>query len=217
MDSVKMVLPFGVSLYGSRFVTGIIQNKLMPMIPLPIGAQYHRPIAATAVMAGMHFANKRVGSIKKHSMAVMVGAGLNVLDSILAAFAPASVKGMLGVGDIYDSAIGDYLEVGDYVQIGNDPPMDDDITMADYVQVGLEEELGMGVEEELGLEEELGADTLSRPLLGGVPASSMLAPIPSQSMLAPIPARSFTKRVPRAGAGYDKSSVLYGGIFSGGF
>jgi hypothetical protein len=30
-----------------------------------------------------------------------------------------------------------------------------------------------------------------------------------------VPQRSFTREIPRAGAGYDKASVLYGGIFGG--
>jgi len=214
MDSVKAVIPFGAALYGSRVATGALVKYLGPRMP---SVPYQRPIASVAVMVGLNMASKRVPTLKRHTGAIMVGSMLNVVDSLLAAFAPTEVKAMLGMGDIYDGAIGDYLEVGDYVQMSDAPPIDDDITMADYVQVGLEEELGMGVEEELGLEEELGADTLSRPLLGGVAASSMLAPIRSQPMLAPIPARSFTKRVPRAGAGYDKSSVLYGGIFAGGF
>jgi hypothetical protein len=106
---------------------------------------------------------------------------------------------MIGVGDIYDSA-GEFISTGEYAQMSG-TPIDDDITLSDYVTVGLEEELG--VEEDLGLSEELGDD--------------MLKTIPSQPTLAAIPERSFTKEIRRAGPGYDKSDVLYGGIFGGGF
>jgi hypothetical protein len=131
---------------------------------------------------------------------------------------------MFGLADygIYDEAMSDYVEVGDYLEVGAEP-IDDDITMSDYVEVGqLEEELGaleeeLGLEEDLGVEEELGGDPLSRAYLGGTARGSMLRQIGRKPMVAAIPTRSFTRKIARAGTGYDKPGVLYGGIFAGGF
>lgn len=219
-EIVKITVPVVVSLYGSR----ALSTRLAPMVPglNAIPAQFQGIAMAGVVMVGAHFATKKVRFLKKHRGGIMIGTTINLFDQAVMAFAPESVKQMVGVGE--------YVQVGgmgEYVQVGDAPPIDDDITLAglsDYIEVGeleselgqVESELGM-LESELGVESDLGADPLSKAYLGGTPRSSMLKPVPHQAMVAAVPKRSFTKQIPHAGAGYDNPDVLYGGIFSGGF
>jgi hypothetical protein len=208
VDLAKQALPVLAGLYGAR----LLANKVGPRLPgvSALGA-FAGPAVAIGTVFGLNFLTKKVGALAKYRTGLMLGAGLAALDSLVTAFAPASVKGMLGVGDIYDQAMGEYVSVGDYIQMGAEP-IDDDIAMSDYIQVGAEEELG-AVEEELGMgvEEELGND-----LLGGVSQSSLMKVVPSRKFLEPVPARSFTKDIRRAGQGYDNPNTLYQGIFAGG-
>lgn len=216
MDTVKaflgQVLPVAVSLYGARALSYKLAGRIPGVNRLP--SQYQGTAVAGVVVAIAHVATKRVAPLKKWRWGIMLGTGLNLVDNVLSAFAPASVKAMFGLGDIYDNGLSEYVGVGEYMSVGA-TPIDDDLTLSDYVQIdGIEEELG--VEEDLGLEEELG-DSLSRAYLGGVSRDSLLKQIPSRNMLAPVPARSFTKEVRHAGPGYDEGDVLYTGIFGGGF
>jgi hypothetical protein len=208
VDLAKQALPVLAGLYGAKFIA----NKLGPLVPgVSSLGTFARPALAVGIVLGLNFATKKVGALAKHRTGLMLGAGLAALDSLVSAFAPASVKTMLGVGDIYDQAMGEYVAVGDYVQMGAEP-IDDDIAMSDYIQVGAEEELG-AAEEELGMgvEEELGND-----LLGGVSQSSLMKIVPQRKFLEPVPARSFTKNIRNAGQGYDNPGSLYQGIFMGG-
>ncbi len=217
MDAVKAALPVAISLYGARALSYKVAGKLPGFNRIP--AQYQGSAMAGLVLVLGHVATGTKYApqfLRKHRLGVMIGTGLNLFDNVLAAFAPASVKGMFGIAGLYDQALSDYVTMSDYIATGT-TPIDDDITLAgmsDYVETGLTEELG--VEEELGLEEELGG-ALDREYLGGVSQGSMLRQVPQQQLLAPIPQRSFTKQVGRAGPGYDNSTVLYGGVFSGGF
>jgi hypothetical protein len=212
MDLAMMILPIAGSLYGARALSFKLAGKVPGLNRLP--AQFQGPAMAAVLVGAGHFATKHVGALKKHRSGVLIGTGLNLLDNLLSAFAPASVKAAFGLGDIYDSGLSDYVSVGEYAEVGA-TPINDDITLGDYMSVdGFPEDLG--VEEELGLSEELG-DSLSRQYLGGVSRGSMLKKIPEQPMLAAIPERSFTKEIRSAGPGYDKADVLYAGIFGGGF
>lgn len=209
MDVVKMALPIAISIYGARAL-----SKQLPSLPgfnmIPAGFQGIAAAGGTVVAA--HFLTN-LSMLRKYKGAAMTGAGINLIDSVLSAFAPASIKSMFGVGDIYDNGLSDYVTMGEYMSMGS--PIDDDITLNDYVEVGaLQEELG--VEEELGLEEELGS-SLDRAYLGGTSSESMLRTVGQTSMIGAVPQRSFTRDVRRAGSGYDKANVLYGGIFGGGF
>jgi hypothetical protein len=227
VDALKMALPIGVSFYGSRFIINQLGDKV-PMIDR-LGT-FKKPALAGLMVVAAHYGTTKITALKKHRHGIMIGTSLNLIDNLLAHFAPASVKAMFGVGDagIY-GGMGEYVQVGEYVTVDGAPPIDDDIALSDYVEIGdVEEELGMlqeelGVEEdlgmlqeELGVEEDLGAGYDDR-MLGGVHQGSMLAPIRKKQMVAPVPTRSFTKPVPKAGAGFDKPSVLYTGIFGGGF
>ena len=209
MALMKQVLPVAGALYGAR----AISSKVAPKIPMfdKIPAQYQGTAMAGLLLVGGHIATAKVAMLKQHRGSIMVGLGLNLMDALVSAFAPASVKGYFGLADSYGAGLSDYVQVGDYVSVGA-TPIDDDITLSDYIEVaGVQEELGL--EEELGVEEELGG-ALDREYLGGVGRDSLLRNIPSVPMLAAAPERSFTREVRSAGPGYDKGDVLYTGIFA---
>jgi hypothetical protein len=223
VDVLKQALPVVISFYGARAVANFVPQ--LPVVGPMIGGlgTLAKPVGAGVVILAAHFGTKKVGFLAKHRSAIMLGAGIALLDSLFEAFAPASVKSLVGVGDIYDRALSDYVAVSDYVSVDG-TPLDDNIALSDYVSVdGYEEELGaMGaMEEELGLEEELGAsapmDSINNGNLGGVHRGSMLAPVGARNFLGPVPGRSWTKPVAHAGAGYDNPGVLYNGVFRGGF
>ncbi len=205
IDLAKKALPVLAAMYGSK----LIANKVGPMIPgLSALGSYQAPAVAVGTVVGIHFLTKKVGALAKYRNELLLGSAIAALDSVLGA---TGLKSMLGMGDIYDQAMGEYVQMGEYVGVGE--YLDDDIAMADYIQVGsVEEELG-AVQEELGMgvEEELGND-----LLGGVSQSSLMKTVPERSFLEPVPARSFTKPVRNAGPGYDNAGTLYQGIFRGG-
>lgn len=207
MGAVKSALPVAGSLYLSRFLIGQF-GGLVPFVG-NLGS-FARPALSGVWLAIAHFVGKKF--LPKYHGAIMMGAGLNLVDSLVSAFAPASVKGMFGLSD-YISIGG----MGEYVQLPG---------MSDYIEVGAEEDLG-ALEQELGLEQEMGDDNspavaaasggLTNPLMGGITQGTLVSPIPSQSMVAAVPARSFTKQIPGVTQGFDKGDHLYTGIFGGGF
>lgn len=192
---------------------------------------------AGALFGAGHLATKKVRGLNKWRSGIMVGLGLNVLDSLLIAFAPDNVKSLFGLAgdepDLYGPSLSDYVSVDDYMSVGNAPPIEDQIALADYVSVGddldaegleqelgsveqdlgmLEQELGSDLYQELGVEADLGSDFADRRL-GGVRRSAMRGPIGHKRALAPVPNRSFTRPV----RSFDKPTALYTGVFSGGF
>lgn len=202
LDLAKRALPVLAAFYGTRFLV----NRIGPMLP---GVSALGTLAGPALAVGSLFLTKlgakHIAPMAKHKEELMLGAGVAVLDSLIQAFAPASVKALVGMSD--------YVQMGDYIAVGAVQPINDSMTLSDYIAVGsdgLQEELGL--EEELGVEEELGND-----LLGGVSSTSLMKRVPTQQFLAPVPARSFTRQIPAAGSAYDAPDKLYGGIFNGGF
>jgi hypothetical protein len=202
MDLAKRAVPLLLSFYGSK----IVSARLAPMIPgLSSLGSLAGPLTSVGVLFGANFATKKVSALAKHKSEIMLGAAGAVVESLIQAFAPPSVKALVGMSD--------YIQMGDYVAVGAVQPIDDSMTLSDYIAVG-----GDGVEEELGLEEELGVEEeLGNDLLGGVTSTSLMKRIPTQSFLSPVPARSFTKVIPPAGSSYDNPGQIYGGIFGGGF
>lgn len=201
IDLAKRAAPVLIALYGSRLLVA----KIGPMIPgVSMLGTFQTPALAIGAVVAMNYATKKVAALAKYRTELMLGAGLAALDTLFQAFAPASIKSMVGMSD--------YIAVGDYVQMGA-MPIDDDIAMSDYIAVG-----GDGVQEELGLEEELGVEEeLGNDLLGGVSSSSLLKTVPSRQFLEPVPARSFTKQIGAAGSSYDAPGGMYQGIFRGGW
>jgi hypothetical protein len=210
IDLAKRALPVLIGLYGTR----LLVSKIGPMIPgVSALGTLQGPALAIGAVIGVNFLTQKVSALAKHRNELLLGAALSALDSLISAFAPASVKSMIGVGDIMDRGMGDYVQMGEYVGVGA-TPIDDDIAMSDYIAVGSD-----GVQEELGLEEELGVEEeLGNDLLGGMPGGAgIMKTIPGRQFLQPVPARSFTKQIPAAGGSYDNAGLLYNGVFRGGF
>jgi len=201
-SALKSAIPTLAGFLGN----GLLVSKVGPMIPgVSALGSFQSIVLGGAALWGWDFASRKVSLLARHRAELMAGASLQVLYSVIKAFAPASVQALIGMND--------YVAVGDYFAVGA-TPLNDQMTMSDYVAVGsdgVQEELGL--EEELGVEEELGNDAL----LGGVQQGSLVAQVPSQRYLAPVPARSFTRQIPTAGAGYDNPNSLYTGIFAGRF
>lgn len=212
-DLAMSILPVAGSLYGSRFLSAKVSQWMPASVSGAIPAKYQGSAMALLLMGVTHFATKKVAALGKYRTAMLIGTGINLIDNVAKAFLPADVSKQIGLGDIYDDGLSEYVGVGEYLEMGA-TPIDDNITLSDYIEMGqMEEELG--VEEELGAQEELGG--FGQKYLGGVSQGDMLKNIPQRPMLAAIPQRSFTKEIPHAGPGYDKADVLYGGIFGGGF
>jgi hypothetical protein len=209
------VLPMAASVYLSR----VAANKAAS-IPV-LGAQldklgrFRRPVVAAAILVGAHFLSAKVKPLQRYRSGIMLGAGFNVLDALVSALAPESVKQFIMLSDdegIYDNALSEYANINDYVGIGDNYEQE----MGDYVGIGAEEDLG--ALEELGYSQEMGDnDPLDRALLGGTGRGDMVAPVGSTKMLAAVPNRSFSKEVPDAGTGYDRQAKVQTGIFAGGF
>lgn len=201
IDLAKRAAPVLIALYGSR----LIVQKIGPMIPgVSMLGGMQTPALAVGAVVAMNYATKKIGALAKYRTELMLGSALAALDTLFQAFAPASVKQLVGMSD--------YIQLGEYVQMGA-TPIDDDIAMSDYIAVG-----GDGVQEELGLEEELGVEEeLGNDLLGGVSSGSLVKTVPSRQFLEPVPARSFTKQIGPAGSSYDAAGGLYQGIFRGGW
>ncbi len=203
MALLKEALPVVGGFYASRLLVGMVG----PMIPgVSALGTLSAPVLSAAAVIGGNWAAKRFAPA--HRSSINMGTAVQLIDSVVRAFAPASVKTMIGMSD--------YVQMGDYVAVGAVPPLRENFTLSDYIAVGgdgVEQELGL--EEELGVEEELGA---TDGYMGGLPGGArLLAPVPTQSFVTPIPARSFTKMIPAAGTSYDAQSDLYGGIFGGRF
>lgn len=204
VDLLKRAIPVVASFYGTRAIVA----RVAPMLPgVSSLGSFAGPVVGGLAVLGANFATRKVSFLAKHRQEIMLGVGFSLVDSLFQAFAPASVKAMIGMSD--------YVQMGDYIAVGA-TPIDDNMTLSDYIAVG-----GDGVQEELGLEEELGSvqEELGTVDIGGVMGGgrSLLAPVPAQSFLKPIPDRSFTKVIPPAGTNYDNAGQLYGGIFGGRF
>ena len=204
MSAAKKAVPILASLIGIRAATRLIA----PRIPVNLGIAQGPALAALALV-GTKYAAKHIKFLSKYEDAMTIGAGINLVEQLISAFAPASVKGMLGMG-----GLSDYVSVSDYLQVGPGAPIDDNMALSDYVQVGIDEELGL--DQDLGVDQELGmGDAFGQGGLGG--SRGMLAPLASQRFLAPVPNRSFTESIPDVSAAFDDPNILYTGVFGGGF
>jgi DNA-binding protein HU-beta len=207
LDALKKAAPVAISMYGLR----MISRKAVPMIPGLGGLGKHAgPLGSLLMLVGASFATKKVKRLMKYRQEILLGAGLNFLDVILSAYAPEPIRGFLAIGsdeNIYDSALGEYMQTGEYVDQGGY-----ESEMGDYLQVGAEEELGAF--EEMGLMQELGEENIGTGI--GTQAHSMVSAVQRRAMTAPVPSRSFVRQVPQVGAGYDSMPNLYTGIFAGG-
>lgn len=209
IDLAKRAAPVLLGLYGAR----LLVSKLGPRIPgvSRLGA-LQSPLLAVGAVLAINFVTKKVGRLAKYRSELLLGTGLNMVDTLIRAFAPDSVKAAIGVGD----GLGDYMYAPGMGAYAEDPSraMGDYVQMGEYVAIGdVEEELGT-VDEELGaVEEELGDQGSWGE---GVSQSAMLKPVPRAAYLEPVPTRSYLMPVPPATQAYDNPAGLYQGIFSGG-
>jgi len=222
------VLHVAGGFFANSALTGLVYSKVPFFSGLPMGLG--RPAVSGALTMAAWYAKKKVAAVKKMkflSVDVIVGMAVNTGKELIAALAPASVKGMIGLGasDIY-GPLGDYVQVGEYVQLNGAPPIEDNMALADYVQVGdIEQDLGMThdlgeFEQGLGdIEQDLGDWATVVP--GGVartgPGSMQAAITQHKQIRAGVPARSFTAPVHQFGAEFDGPGALYAGAFEGGF
>lgn len=202
-DAAMAALPVVGAMVGGN----LIVNNLAGRVPGAAALGRHLgPVSHAAMIVAGGWASHKFSFLQKHRHGIMIGLGVNLIRSLLQTYAPDSVKAALGAADgIYDRALTGYgamyQEMGDYIETG---AMEE---LGEYVETGAEEELGEYVE--TGAVEELG-DTSQ----GG---AMMLAPAKQVSMVQAIPHKSFTRQVPAWSPGFDASTKLYSGIFSGGW
>jgi hypothetical protein len=201
IDLAKRAIPVVLATIGAK----MISSKLGPRIPMldRLGA-FQGPVISILSVIGAHYATKKVAFLAKRRDAIMLGFMVSAIHETVSALAPASIKGMLGMGDTYTQALADYVATNDYEQVADG--------MSDYVATGdMEQELGM--DQEMGFTQEMGmGDVFGQGGLGG--ARALLAPVPSQRFLAPVPSHSFTSPVPDVNADYDNPALLYTGVFA---
>lgn len=215
-DAVFKAIPIAGGYFGSKVLSNLAA-KHVPGLDM-LGA--FAPVG-TSVLAvvGTHFLTKKV--LRKHRSDLMLGAGLNVITTLVQSFAPVEVKQMLGMVEAVPVAVpvsaegqssqGDYIQTGDYIQVGD---IESDLG-------AFESEMGSTFEADLGDYIQVGGVppindniTLSGlgSLYGGTSRASMLRPVPRVPMLAPVPTRSWVGDVPRITDNYDQD--VYTGIFA---
>lgn len=163
--AVKAALPVVGGYVGTRLVINKVGGLVMSKLPIP--ARFQGPLMSVLGVVAAHYATSKIKPLQKYRSGVMVGAGINLIQTLFAEFAPASVKGFLGVGDVYQEALADYVETGDYLETG------------DYVETGIEQDLA-------GMEQDLAG-----PMVGPVPSHPLLGPV-SRGHGAVGPVRDFT-------------------------
>lgn len=166
MSAMKQVLPIA----GSFYVSKLLSKKLseLPMVsnitsklPMNLG----RPVLSGVILAAAHYGTKK-GALAKHRTGLMLGTALAFVDSIIATFAPADVKAMMGVGEYVSMSeyvsTNEYVSSGDYVSMSGTPAgydYNDPNPHGLYAIDGLHEVHAIhGIDEELGMIE-AGVDT----------------------------------------------------------
>lgn len=201
IDLAKQAVPVLVGYFGAQ----IIANYVGPMLPgVSALGSLQAPVVALGTVVLLNWASGKSAKLAAHKGPLLLGSMMAAINTTIAAFAPASVTSMLGMGDVYDRALSDYVAVGDYVQMGG---------MGDYVAVGdVSQELG--IEEELGIDQELGNDLGGGPS-GGVTNSLALQQVPQIAAAAPVASMSYTQAIPSANSQMDSDAQLYTGMFAG--
>jgi hypothetical protein len=203
LDLAKRAAPIVLATIGAKALVSKLGSRI-PMLDR-LGA-FQSPVVSILAIIGANYATKKVNFLAKHRDAILMGFAISAIHETISALAPASVKGMLGMGDTYTQALADYVATNDYEQV---------VGMSDYIATGdMEQELGL--DQELGYTQEMGdaIGVYGQGGLGG--ARGALAPVPTQKFLAPVPGHSFTSTVPELGTNYDNPDMLYQGIFKGG-
>jgi hypothetical protein len=119
IDVVKQALPVAGAFYAGR----ILANKVtaIPAVGGLVGrlGVHAAPAMAAATLFGGTMLAAKVRPLARYSGAIATGLGLNLVFTLIDAYMPASVKGLIGVGDdgLYDEALADYENVGDYENV----------------------------------------------------------------------------------------------------
>lgn len=122
---MKDVLPVAVGLFAARAI-GANVGRVPAVDGLLAKAGSAEPLARAVLVGGvMYAATISKSPLSKYRNAAMVGAGLNLVMAAVNAFAPDSVKGYIGAGDVsydmagYQSDMANYEQVGSYEEVGN--------------------------------------------------------------------------------------------------
>lgn len=197
IDLAKKAVPIVLSTVASKTISA----KLGPRIPMldRLGA-FQGPVISILAVLGANYATKKVAFLAKRRDSILMGFTIAAIHETISALAPASVKGLLGMGDSYTQALADYVATNDYEQVADG--------MSDYVATG-------DMEQEMGFDQEMGdLGPFGQGGLGGAKTGAFLAPVPTQKFLAPVPSHSFTAPVPEINDEYDNPKMLYTGIFN---
>ena len=137
--AITSVAPLAASFYVGNFASRKIGS--IPGIGPFIGklGTHAAPVASIALLVAGHFATKKISGLQKYAGPIMQGFALNFINTAVATYAPASVKGMIGVGDagIYDEALGlsEYVNQAGYETIDGYETVGDMQDMADYADL----------------------------------------------------------------------------------
>ncbi len=137
--AVKSVAPLAASFYIGRFAASKVGS--VPGIGPAVAklGTHAGPVASIALLVAGHFATKKISGLQKYAGPIMQGFALNFINTAISAYAPTSVKGMLGVGDagIYDEALGlsEYVNQAGYETIDGYETVGDMQDMADYADL----------------------------------------------------------------------------------
>lgn len=123
-DMIKSALPVVIGIAAARAVTVGLDH-----IPGVSGMLAKVPVVAPGVVraaagaAAVYALTRFVPPLKKYQNPAMLGAGVNLLLSAVAAYAPASIQGWIGAGEYQDvsgyvSDVGEYEEMGNYEEMG---------------------------------------------------------------------------------------------------
>lgn len=228
IDAVLQAVPVAGGLYASRYIT----NRLGPRIPgMDALGKFRGPAQAGIFALLVHYGTRRFRF--QYRGAAVMGAGINLVDSVVQAFAPPKYARAFGIASAPESlppveeggeGVGEYLQVGEYMQVGpGGPPVDSSLSLGEYVSVdGIEADLG-AIESDLGYEGvraalgDGGNGGFSDRNLGGVSRGAHgRARARRMRSAAAVPRRSMTAPVDHFGPDDNAQDQLYTGIFSGG-
>ncbi len=164
-SAVKIAAPIAVGFVGTKMVLNKVGGLVLSKIP-GVGAlgRHTGPLMSVAGLFLAHFACNKVSALGKHRAGIVTGAALNFLQTVWSEYVPSSIKGMIGMGDVYEQALAGYSQ-----------------DMADYVETGDYVEMGEYVEG-IGAEEDLAGD-----MVGPVGSMKMLGPVGHKATIGPVP------------------------------
>lgn len=174
---LKQAAPVAAGFYLSRIAVGAVETKMPAVVDTVLNklGSHKKPVVSILVALGVNFLGGKVRAISKYRSGLVLGAGLNAVDTLVRSYMPASIAGLIGAGDYYDQLEGYQYDTGDYVET------------SDYVETGAEEELG-DAEYDLAFgDDDLEDEGMEDGGLGafGCPPSPMLKTLPAKAPFKP--------------------------------